>query len=154
MPFRFAKAEQSFYILTFAICAVLHIATAAFDFPFIWIVPALLPLALAIVCSRITPRGVSFALPIDFIRKLGFVLLAYSVILFIYEYRTTGGATGVETIDGQCVALYKSTIIKNLNTYECRHFPTLWTRVMSAWIAMMACVGLSHSYDPSAKLAR
>jgi hypothetical protein len=30
----------------------------------------------------------------------------------------------------------------------------LWTRLMSAWIAMMACFGLSHSYDTSAKLAR
>ncbi|CAN5544930.1 hypothetical protein BH10ACI4_BH10ACI4_21120 [soil metagenome] len=154
MPFRFAKAEQSFYILTFAICAVIHIATTVFDFPFIWVMPAMLPLALAILCSRITPRGVSFALPINFIEKLGFLLIAYSVILFIYQYRTTNGATGVETIDGQCVALYKSTIIKHLSTYECRHFPTLWTRVMSAWIAMFSCLGLSRSYEISAKLAR
>jgi hypothetical protein len=152
--FRFAKLEQSFYLLSFAICAALHLATFVIDISFLWVLPAAFFVGLGIICSKLTPRGRSLQLPLDAIQILGFILLAYSIILFIYDYKTTGGANGVAVVDGQCVALNKSTVIRSLTDYECNHFPSLWTRVMSAWIAMMACFGLVHPYTVSAKMAR
>jgi len=44
----------------------------------------------------------------------------------------------VAIVDGQYVSKYKDQVIRVITKNEYRMFPNLWTRVMSAWIAMMA----------------
>ncbi len=75
---------------------------------------------------------------------VGFMLLVYAVLTFVYFYRTTGGASSVTIVDGQYVSMSKSRIIRTITEHEYRMFPNLWTRVMSAWIGMMAVFGLMY----------
>ena len=74
----------------------------------------------------------------DKVALLGWVLLVYAVLTFVYFYRTTGGASSVGIVDGQYVSKYKDHVIRVITYDEYRMFPNLWTRVMSAWIGMMA----------------
>ena len=74
---------------------------------------------------------------------MGWILLIYAIGCFVYDYKTTGGATSVAIVDGQYVSMQKEHVIRAITENEYRMFPNLWTRVMSAWIAMMAvfCAG-------------
>ncbi len=76
----------------------------------------------------------------------GFALLIYAVLLFIYNYRATGGATGAELVSGQYVYMYKNQIMRTITEYEYRMFPNRWIRVMSAWMGMMAVFGISQAW--------
>ena len=73
-----------------------------------------------------------------FLQRLGFLLLAYAVLLLIWEYRTTGGATDAAILHGQYVYTYKSQVIRAITEREYRLFPILVARVMSAWIGAMS----------------
>jgi hypothetical protein len=100
----------------------------------IWLVPPFILLAgLGVVQPRLR-------LPIrmDTVSLVGFGLLACSILLFIYFCKTTGGASSVAVVDGHYVSMYKEHVIRNITEREYRMFPNLWTRVMSAWLAMMA----------------
>lgn len=152
--FYFVRAEQSLLAFSLVICVALHLATFVFDFPFSWVFLAFIPIFLSAIIAKMHPQGVSFEFPVRVIRMLGFALLVYSIVMFVYEYKLTGGANHIAVENGQCLAMDKSTIIRILTDSECRHFPTLWTRVMSSWTAAIACFGLVHSYDRSGKLAR
>jgi len=46
--------------------------------------------------------------------------------------------SSVAVVDGRYVSMYKEHVIRNISEQEYRMFPNLWTRVMSAWMAMMA----------------
>ncbi len=74
----------------------------------------------------------------DKVALLGWVLLIYGVLTFIYFYKMTGGATSVNIVNGQYVSMSKDHVIRPISEEEYRMIPNLWTRVMSAWIGMMA----------------
>lgn len=128
----------TFSVSAAAICAVLHIATFLTIVSFVWIIPAFLLVAAAVLCSNAVKPKRIFARPADRVAIFGFGLLLYSVFTFLYDYKTTAGATSVNIVDGHYVSMYKDHVIKAITHDEYRMFPNLWTRVMSAWIAMMA----------------
>jgi hypothetical protein len=121
-----------------AICLVLHAATFLTIVSLIWIVPPFLLVAGAVLCSRAVDPGPQFAFRFDKVAMLGWFLLIYSICTFVYDYKTTGAATSVAIVDGQYVSKYKDQVIRVITENEYRMFPNLWTRVMSAWIAMTA----------------
>jgi hypothetical protein len=121
-----------------AICLVLHVATFLTIVSLIWIVPPFLLVAGAVLCSKAVEPKPRFSLRFDKVAALGWVLLIYSICTFVYDYKTTGGATSVGIVDGQYVSKYKDHVIRIITADEYKMFPNLWTRVMSAWIAMMA----------------
>jgi len=121
-----------------AICLALHVATFLTIVSLIWIIPPFLLVAAAVLCSKAVDPRPRLALHFDKIAMLGWVLLIYAICTFIYDYRTTGGATSVSVVDGQYVSKYKDHVIRIITEDEYTMFPNLWARVMSAWIAMMA----------------
>jgi hypothetical protein len=120
------------------ICLVLHTATFLTIVSLIWIVPPFLLVAAAVLCSRAVDARPRFAFRFDRLAMLGWFLLVYAICTFVYDYKTTGGATSVAIVNGEYVSKYKDQVIRVITDNEYRMFPNLWTRVMSAWIAMMA----------------
>jgi hypothetical protein len=125
-------------VIAATICLVLHVATFLTIISLIWIVPPFLLVAGAVLCSKAVEPGPRFALRVDKAALLGWVLLIYAIFTFIYFYKKTGGASSIGIVDGQYVSKYKDHVIRTITEDEYRMFPNLWTRVMSAWIAMMA----------------
>ena len=125
-----------FVAVTF--CAVLNLATFITTVPLIWIVPPFLLLATAVVCARAARTQMRSAISKDMLALLGWGLLIYALCTFLYFYKTTGGATSVGIVDGQYVARYKDQVLRTITQKEYEMFPNLWSRVMSAWIGMMA----------------
>ncbi len=121
-----------------ALCLAVHVASFLTTVSLIWVVPPSLFLAGAVICSKVVNPGLASSLPSDRVAIFGWILLAYAVCCFVYDYKTTGGATGVAIVDGRYVSQYKGQMIRVITENEYRMFPNLWTRVMSAWIAMMA----------------
>ena len=103
-----------------------------------WLIPPLFVLAGAILCARAVEPRLRRPLRMDKVSVVGFGLLAYAILLFIYFYKTTGGASSVAVVDGQYVSKYKDHVIRTISEQEYRMFPNLWTRAMSVWMAMMA----------------
>jgi len=125
-------------IATLSICAILHLATFLGTVPPIWIVPAFCMLGLTIICANtVRPKRGSRWFTDNFVYA-GCALLVYAAFTFVYVHKTTGGATGVEIVSGHYVSTYKSHIIGSATEREYREFPSLETRVLSAWFAMMA----------------
>lgn len=120
------------------LCFALHVATFLTELSPVWGVPALLILFGAVICASVGGSTQEVSRPLSKLEILGFVLLAYSVLTFVYFYRTTGGASSVNIVNGQYVSESKGHIIRTISAVEFRMFPNLWTRVMSAWIGMMA----------------
>ena len=81
---------------------------------------------------------------------IGAILLVYSVVLFVYIYKITGGAAGVGIVKGQYVYEYKSHVIRAISEREYFMFPALVVRLMSAWIGMIATFELSE-FEKSAQ---
>jgi hypothetical protein len=125
-------------ILALAVCIVVHVASFVGIVSLIWVVPPFILLAGAVLCSRVVQPRLRLPLRMDTVSLVGFGLLAYSILLFVYFYKTTGGASSVAIVDGQYVSKSKDHVIRTITEREYRMFPNLWTRVISAWIAMMA----------------
>ena len=125
-------------VVTAAICLVLHIATFVTTISPVWVVPPVVPLAGSLLCSKAVEPRPRLRLCEDKVTFLGWVLLVYGVLIFIYFYKTTGGATSVDIVNGQYVSMYKDHVIRPISEEEYRMIPNLWTRFMSAWIGMMA----------------
>ena len=121
-----------------AICFVLHVATFLTIVSLLWIIPPFFLVAGAVLCSKAVDPRSQFALRFDKVTIFGWVLLIYAICTFIYFYKTTGGSSSVDVVDGQYVSKYKDHVIRTITESEYKMFPNLWTRVMSAWIAMMA----------------
>jgi hypothetical protein len=121
-----------------AICLVLHVATFLTIVSLLWILPPALLVPGAVLCSKTTEPRHRLPLRADKVALFGWVLLIYGVLTFIYFYKTTSGATSVGVVDGQYVSKYKDHVIRVISYAEYRMIPNLWTRVMSAWIGMMA----------------
>jgi hypothetical protein len=132
-----------------AVCAVLHVATFVAVVPGLLLLPPFFLLFGAIICARATQpfTGLSnwyrASVPTGNYAILGWILLGYSVVNFVYVYGTTGGASSVGIVDGQYVSLYKDHIIQTITEHEYKMFPTLVVRVMSSWLAMMVVFCLS-----------
>jgi hypothetical protein len=124
--------------LALAVCIVLHIGTFLGIISLILVIPPFFLIAGAILCSRAVEPRLRFPLRRDKVSLVGFGLFVYSILLFVYFYKTTGGASSVSIADGQYVSMYKDHVIRTITEQEYRMFPNLWTRVMSAWMAMMA----------------
>jgi hypothetical protein len=121
-----------------AICLVLHVATFLTIVSLMWIILPFLLVAGAVLCSKAVEPRLRLTLRTDKVALLGCVLFIYAVLTFVYFYKTTGGASSVGIVDGQYVSRYKDRVIRVITYDEYRMFPNLWTRVMSAWIGMMA----------------
>jgi uncharacterized membrane protein len=125
-----------------AICALLHVATFITMVPPVWVLPSFALLFGAVLCAQAAKAERRFKSPARNWTLFGFALFVYAVLTFVYFYRTTGGASSVNIVDGQYVSMYKGRIIRTITEHEYRMIPNLWTRVMSAWISMMAFFGL------------
>jgi hypothetical protein len=95
-----------------AICLVLHVATFMTIISLVWIVPPFLLVAGAVLCSKAIEPRLRLMLRSDKVALLGWVLLVYAVLTFVYFYRTTGGASSVGIVDGQYVSKYKDHVIR------------------------------------------
>ena len=124
--------------LALAICIVVHVESFVGVISLIWVIPPFILLAGAVLCSRVVQPRLRLPLRMDKVSLVGFGLLAYSILLFVYFYKTTGGASSVAVVEGRYVSTYKEHVIRNITEQEYRMFPNLWTRVTSAWLAMMA----------------
>jgi hypothetical protein len=120
------------------LCAALHITTFITTLTLVWILPAFVLMAGSIICAKAIESGSGFRKPSGRSALVGYALLVYAVLTFVFYYRTTGGASSVSIVNGQYVSMYKSQIIRTITEREYRMIPNLWTRVMSAWVGMMA----------------
>ena len=125
-------------VLALGICIVVHVGSFVGIISLIWVIPPFILMAGAVLCSRVVQPRLRLPIRMDRVSLVGFGLLAYSILLFIYFYKTTGGASSVAVVGGRYVSMYKEHVIRNITEQEYRMFPNLWTRVMSAWMAMMA----------------
>jgi hypothetical protein len=132
------KCGLALCVTAAAISLGLHVATFLTIVSLIWIVLPFLLVAGAVLCSRVVDPKPRFIMPFDKVAMVGWMLLIYAICWFVYQYRTTGGATSVAVVDGQYVSQCKDHVIRVISENDYRMFPNLWTRVMSAWIAMMA----------------
>jgi hypothetical protein len=96
----------------------------------VWILAPFALMSLAVLCGEAVKSELGYKRPTRNRKFLGFAVLAYAVLMFIYFYRTTGGASSVSIVDGRYVSMYKDRILRTI--------PNLWSRVMSAWMGMMA----------------
>jgi hypothetical protein len=110
--------------------------------PPVWVLPSFALMFGAVLCTQAAKSERRFKRPTRNWTLFGFALLVYAILTFVYFYRTTGGASSVSIVDGQYVSMYKSRIIRTITEHEYRMIPNLWTRVMSAWIGMMAVFSL------------
>lgn len=62
----------------------------------------------------------------------------YALLTFVYVLKVTDVATSVEKIDGAYFAKHKNRIIRAVTEYEYRWYPSLWVRVLSAWVGAAA----------------
>ena len=122
----------------FASCLAIHLMTFFTTVSLVWILPAVGLLAAAVLCANAIKTKPRLSFSNDKYAFLGCVLLVYAVLTFIYFYKTTGGASSVGSVDGHYVSEYQGHTIRTITEKEYRAFPNLWTRVMSAWIAMAA----------------
>jgi hypothetical protein len=132
------KVGFALAVLALAVCIVLHVGSFLGIVSPMWLIPPFFGLAGAVLCSRAVEPRLRLPLRTDKVSLVGFGLLAYAILLFVYFYKTTGGASSVAVVDGQYVSKYKDHVIRTITEQEYRMFPNLWTRVMSAWMGMMA----------------
>lgn len=137
--------------LGFALCiasgvlaAVLHVATFLTVVPLPWILPVCALLFGAVLCAQRFKSEMRFKATSRNGGMFSLALLLYAVLSFVYYYRATGGATSVDIVNGQYVYLHKSQIVRTITEHEYRIFPNRWTRVMSAWMGMMAVFGMGQ----------
>ena len=75
-------------------------------------------------------------------------LFIYAVLTFAYFYKTTGGAFHVEAVNGYFFAGSKNAD-RPITEYQYRMFPNLWARAMTAWLGVIAVMGLIDSLTPN-----
>jgi ABC-type proline/glycine betaine transport system permease subunit len=148
-----------FAFATLSACAVLHILTFLIAVPRLSILVPFLPLLGAALCARqalpwrkARSDRASFVGPKGKMATVGWVLLAYSIVLFAHFYRISGGATGVGIVDGQYVYLNKSNAIQTITEAEYKMFPSQCFRVMTGWMGMVASFCLSSLLNAKGEL--
>jgi hypothetical protein len=132
-------AQRVLYLLALLFCLVMHLATFFSTAPLYWIV---MPAALLVISDMLRrTTGVAAVPGFTFGRAevgVGIGLLAYAVMMFIYVYRSTGGAASVAVQNGHYVSLYKDRVMKTISHDEFVMFPSLWLRALSAWFGALA----------------
>jgi len=123
---------------TITTCLFLHAGTFLAIVPPMWLLLPCIFFFGSVLCDLPTRRMPRPPHRTDWVAMLGFALLLYAVLTFIYVYRATGGATSVCTVDGHYFSKYKNHIIRAISESEYQLFPNLWTRAMSVWIGMIA----------------
>lgn len=139
---------------TLSVSLLLHIASFLGAVPFPFILAPFGFLAGAILCATPNPlRGwQNPPAPKGKTAVIGWVLLAYSVMLFVHFYISSGGASSVGIVDGQYVYMAKNTVIRPITEQEYKMFPAQVARIMSAWIAMMATFCMSALFNSRLKI--
>ena len=140
----------SLCIGTVLACAAMHVATFLTLIPPLWVLVVFFPMMGAVLCARAAESGQFLKPRASNLMLCGCALLVYAVITLVYIYKTTGGASSVGVVDGQYFSEYKGQVIRSITEYEYKIFPTLWTRVLSAWIAMMSVFCL-RSFAPTVR---
>ena len=59
----------------------------------------------------------------DKVSLVGFGVLVYAILLFVYFYKITGGASSVAVVGGRYVSTYKDHVIRTVTEQEYRMFP-------------------------------
>ncbi len=142
-------------------CTLLHAATFLTVVPRLLILVPFFLIAGAVLCSRLVQgwklsdyRRAPLPTPTGKTAAVGWVLLVYALLLFVHFYKSSGGASSVGIVEGQFVYMYKSAVIRPISEEEYNMFPTQVTRIISAWIGMMATFCLSsliHQADASVR---
>jgi hypothetical protein len=140
----FQRVGFAFIIAAAGISILLHIATFVTAVPPVWLLPSFGLVFGGVACSKPAGGHPPLVLPSPRTGLLSIVLFAYAALTFVYVYRMTGGATSVKILDGQYVSMYQDRVISTISEHEYRWFPSLWTRVMSAWLGMVALLGLTN----------
>ena len=134
--------------LTLAICVVLHVGSFLRIVHPKWLIPPFFLVFGAVLCSRAVEPRLRLPLRTDKVSLVGLGLLVYAILLFVYFYKTTGGASSVTVVEGQYVSMYKDHVIRAITEEEYRMFPNLWTRSMSAFMGMGAVFLLKIFHIP------
>jgi hypothetical protein len=108
-----------------ALCVFVHLATFLTTVSLAWIIPPFLLVTGAVLCSKGIEEKARIGVRPDKVAMLGWLLLTYAVCCFIYDYKTTGGATSVGIVDGHYVSMYKNHVITVITENEYRMFPNL-----------------------------
>jgi hypothetical protein len=138
--YRIGRASS---IAAVAMCAAVHVAT------FVTVVPPAWGLALVAVMIGVLvlTNAVDTQRPFKKIPRRWLphliALTVYAMGWFLHYYRVTGGSTGESILNGQHVAMNGDRVLRVITEQEFRMFPTLWTRVMSAWIGAGAAAILT-----------
>ncbi len=122
------------------LCAVVHIATFFTMLPLLWMILPAIPLFAAAIFGLAVKSDWSFKGHPGYWKLLCLATLVYSLMTLVYYIYTTEGASSVGMVDGRYISLYKDRVIRSISEYEFRMFPNLWTRVMTAWLGMLATV--------------
>ena len=140
---------------TVSVCLLLHIASFLGAVPFLLILAPIPLLAGAIICATPNPmRGWhNPPPPKGRTAVVGWILLVYSVALFVHFYMSSEGASSVGIVDGRYVYMYQSTVIRAITEKEYKMFPAQVAKIMSAWIAMMATFCMSSLFNSQAEAA-
>ena len=140
-----AKLLRLLLIAAAAISSIVHIATFLTIVPFLWLIPAFVCFFGAVLCTKALESKGSIRKASGPAVWIGLSLLAYSILTFVYFRQTTGGATGVGIVNGAFVTMDHHKVIRTISEQEYRMIPTLWLRVMSAWMLTMAVFGWNGS---------
>jgi len=142
-------------IAAVAVSFALHLATFITTLSPVWILPGFFLVFGSVACGAPIQSKVKNSISTGKTQIIGFALLIYAILTFVYFDRTTGGTSSVEIVDGRYVAMYKSQVIRKITEPEYRMFPNLWTRVMTSWLGMMAvfCIS-SFKLTPEDRSAR
>jgi hypothetical protein len=128
-----------------AICVVMHLSTFFTVVPVAWLLLPLPLMAGVVLCSEVT--GTQRRPGLISTKGMGLVnllLLVYVVLTYVYVLRANGWTSNVSVLNGQYVAVYRGRVIRTITEHEYRMFPTLWTRAGSAFVGIMASLGLTR----------
>jgi hypothetical protein len=129
-------------------CFILHLATFFWNVSPVWILPPFALLFVSIICGKAVGQQTALWARSESLRRVSFIPLVYGIALFIYFLLRTGDSTGVSIQDGHYVSLAKGHTPRPISELEYKFFPTLWTRVMSAWMGACAMLGVASQSRP------
>ena len=104
------KLGFAFCALALAICVVLHVGSFLGIVSPMWLIPPLFVVGGAVLCSRAVETRLRLPLRTDKVSLVGFGILVYAILLFVYFYKTTGGASSVAVVDGQVNIFIPTTV--------------------------------------------
>ncbi len=135
---------RSLSLLAAIVSGILHLGTFVRIVEPIWIVIPACCWVGACICDRAVERQIVRGVPSRTTVNTSLLLLAYATGTFLYFHKATNGATGVTFDNGQYFSLYKSQVVGTISRYDYLKFPTLETRVLSAWCGMLSSFALQR----------